>query len=123
MLEERDLVAKATPGYGKTLTLCLVAVLRSFQMKASCATERRVILLVHPSTDGVEGIYELCRTLARALYKGANNDHLFPKLAITMRDVDESDIFVAKPEEAATFPKQLLERVYLLGIDSCESLR
>ena len=58
LLEERDLVAKATPGYGKTLSLCLVAVLRAFQMKVSCAGERKIVLLVHPSADGVQGIYD-----------------------------------------------------------------
>ena len=29
LLEERDLVAKAPPGYGKTLSLCLAAILRA----------------------------------------------------------------------------------------------
>ena len=30
MLEERDLVAKASPGYGKTLSVCIVAVLKAY---------------------------------------------------------------------------------------------
>ena len=29
LLEERDLIAKASPGYGKTLSLCIAAVLRA----------------------------------------------------------------------------------------------
>ena len=34
LLEERDLVAKASPGYGKTVSLCLAAIFKAYAFKA-----------------------------------------------------------------------------------------
>ena len=33
LLEERDVVAKAGPGYGKTLSLCLAAIFKALELK------------------------------------------------------------------------------------------
>lgn len=33
LLEERDMVAKAAPGYGKTLCLCLAAIFKAIEIK------------------------------------------------------------------------------------------
>ena len=64
-------------------------------------------MLLHPTESGVKGIYDLCKTLARALTKA--DERLFDKLVIReiLADSDDSeiakeaDILIVQPEVAA----------------------
>ena len=98
-------------------------------------------MLVHPTRDGANAIYDCCYSISRALHKA--DPRTFPKLTLTedmvsaksSRDSKDKDIDGDGVEEAVKQPfdicvvspeqihLQHLSKVVMIGIDSVELVR
>ena len=80
-------------------------------------------MIVHQSSDGAKSMYELCRMLARALYK--SDEARFPKLVIKVLEsqndsLSSIDIALCTP---STIPSgQDLSTIAMVAVDGSELL-
>ena len=81
ILEERDLVVKASAGYGKTIGFILPLLLSTFLNKQqSSEKDSCCSLVIHPTKEGSYALYDLLKSVTKHLTK--QDEKIFPKLAI-----------------------------------------